>query len=158
MKARLQPPRERLHSCKRSMSSIIRVALMVNSSLPLRERRRAKKTSQFERNGGGWPLLRSIFRPPSRTRPSLPVPSYGNFYDLIYGVLLLSMRPIGACIRCSFSCCDDPNRQAPEYLQRLAPAARGNLLTELERLELCGAEIPGAASIMEVLRAEFRAN
>ena len=45
-----------------------------------------------------------------------------------------------------------------EYLQRLTPAARGNLLTELERLELCGAEIPGAASIMEVLRAEFRAN
>jgi hypothetical protein len=33
------------------MSFIIRVALMVNSSLPLRERRRAKKTSQIERNG-----------------------------------------------------------------------------------------------------------
>ena len=45
-----------------------------------------------------------------------------------------------------------------EYLQRLSPAARGNLLTELERLELCGAEIPGAASIIEILRAEFRSN
>lgn len=45
-----------------------------------------------------------------------------------------------------------------EYLRRLTPAARGNLLTELERLELCGAELPGAASIIELLRAEFRAN
>src|SRR5215471_6024682 len=45
-----------------------------------------------------------------------------------------------------------------EYLQRLSPAARGNLLTELERLELSGAEIPGAASIIEILRAEFRAS
>lgn len=45
-----------------------------------------------------------------------------------------------------------------EYLRRLTPAARGNLLTELERLELCGAEMPGAASIIELLRAEFRAN
>jgi hypothetical protein len=45
-----------------------------------------------------------------------------------------------------------------EYLRRLTPAARGNLLTELERLELCGAEIPGAASIIEKLRAEFRAD
>jgi hypothetical protein len=53
MKARLQPPRERLRSCKRSMSFIIRVALIVNSSLPLRERRRAKKTSQFERKWRG---------------------------------------------------------------------------------------------------------
>lgn len=45
-----------------------------------------------------------------------------------------------------------------EYLLRLTPAARGNLLTELERLELSGAEIPGAASIIEILQAEFRAN
>jgi hypothetical protein len=45
-----------------------------------------------------------------------------------------------------------------EYLRRLTPAARGNLLTELERLEQCGADIPGAASIIELLRAEFRAD
>lgn len=45
-----------------------------------------------------------------------------------------------------------------EYLRRLTPAARGNLLTELERLEQCGAEIPGAASVIEVLRAELRSN
>jgi hypothetical protein len=45
-----------------------------------------------------------------------------------------------------------------EYLRRLSPAARGNLLTELERLELCGAEIPGATWIIEMLRAEFRAD
>ena len=43
-----------------------------------------------------------------------------------------------------------------EYLQRLTPLARGNLLTELERLELCGSEIPGSAEIMGKLRAEFR--
>jgi hypothetical protein len=45
-----------------------------------------------------------------------------------------------------------------EYLQRLTPVARSNLLTELERLELGGAEIPGSAAVMETLRAEFRAN
>jgi hypothetical protein len=43
-----------------------------------------------------------------------------------------------------------------EYLQRLTPLARGNLLTELERLELCGAEIPGSAEIVAGLRTEFR--
>lgn len=43
-----------------------------------------------------------------------------------------------------------------DYLQRLTPQARSNLLTELERLEVCGAEMPGAALILEKLRAEFR--
>jgi hypothetical protein len=43
-----------------------------------------------------------------------------------------------------------------DYLQRLTPLARGNLLTELERLEVCGAEIPGAEAILLKLRAEFR--
>jgi hypothetical protein len=43
-----------------------------------------------------------------------------------------------------------------EFLQRLTPPTRSNLLTELERLELCGAEIPGSAVVMETLRAEFR--
>jgi hypothetical protein len=43
-----------------------------------------------------------------------------------------------------------------DYLQRLTPHARGNLLIELERLEACGAEVPGAASLLENLRAEFR--
>jgi hypothetical protein len=42
-----------------------------------------------------------------------------------------------------------------DYLQRLTPLARGNLLTELERLEVCGAEIPGAEAILVKLRAEF---
>jgi hypothetical protein len=45
-----------------------------------------------------------------------------------------------------------------EYLQRLTPLARSNLLTELERLELCGTEVPGSAAIMEKLRVEFPAN
>jgi len=48
--------------------------------------------------------------------------------------------------------------QLQEYLQRLTPLARSNLLTELERLELCGAEVPGSAALMEKLRTEFRIN
>jgi flagellin-specific chaperone FliS len=43
-----------------------------------------------------------------------------------------------------------------DYLQRLTPLARSNLLTELERLEVCGADMPGSAPILEKLRAEFR--
>jgi hypothetical protein len=43
-----------------------------------------------------------------------------------------------------------------DYLQRLTPLARGNLLTELERLEACGTEMPGAAAILEKLRVELR--
>jgi hypothetical protein len=43
-----------------------------------------------------------------------------------------------------------------DYLQRLTPLARGSLLTELERLEGCGSEIPGSAEILLKLRAEFR--
>lgn len=43
-----------------------------------------------------------------------------------------------------------------EFLQRLSPMTRGTLLTELERLEVCGGEIPGAAPVLEKLRAEFR--
>src|SRR5664279_1489123 len=43
-----------------------------------------------------------------------------------------------------------------DYLQRLTPHARSSLLTELERLEVCGAEMPGGAAILEKLRAEFR--
>jgi hypothetical protein len=42
------------------------------------------------------------------------------------------------------------------YLAQLTPHARSSLLTELERLEVCGAEVPGAAAILEKLRAEFR--
>ena len=43
-----------------------------------------------------------------------------------------------------------------EFLQRLTPPTRSNLLDELERLELSGDEIPGVSEIMETLRAEFR--
>jgi len=45
-----------------------------------------------------------------------------------------------------------------EFLQRLAPPTRSNLLDELERLELSGADIPGVGQVMETLRAEFRSN
>jgi hypothetical protein len=43
-----------------------------------------------------------------------------------------------------------------EFLQRLTPMTRSNLLTELERLELSDEEIPGAADILAKLRAELR--
>lgn len=43
-----------------------------------------------------------------------------------------------------------------DYLQRLTPLTRSNLLAELERLEVCDVEIPGAATVLEKLRAEFR--
>jgi hypothetical protein len=43
-----------------------------------------------------------------------------------------------------------------DYLQRLTPSARSNLLTELERLEVCGASMHGSAALLEKLRAEFR--
>jgi hypothetical protein len=49
-----------------------------------------------------------------------------------------------------------PADRIGEYLQRLTPLARGNLLTELERLEVCGSEIPGSGDILARLRAEFR--
>jgi hypothetical protein len=43
-----------------------------------------------------------------------------------------------------------------EFLQRLSPLTRSCLLAELERLELCGVEVPGSADIQAKLRAEFR--
>jgi hypothetical protein len=89
MKARLQPPRERLRSYKRSMSFIIRVALWLTLHyLCANVGSRWKRQRLSEMAGFGRTRAR-FFRPPSRTRLSLPVPSYWNFYDLIYGVLLL---------------------------------------------------------------------
>jgi hypothetical protein len=43
-----------------------------------------------------------------------------------------------------------------DFLQRLTPLSRSCLLNELERLELCGIDIPGSADIQAKLRAEFR--
>jgi hypothetical protein len=43
-----------------------------------------------------------------------------------------------------------------EFLQRLTPLTRSCLLAELERLEICGVEIPGSADIQAKLRDEFR--
>jgi hypothetical protein len=42
-----------------------------------------------------------------------------------------------------------------DFLQRLSPLTRSCLLAELERLELCGVEMPGSADIQAKLRAEF---
>jgi hypothetical protein len=43
-----------------------------------------------------------------------------------------------------------------EFLQRLSPLTRSCLLTELERLELCGIDMPGSADLQAKLRAELR--
>ena len=43
-----------------------------------------------------------------------------------------------------------------EYLRQLTPQARSSLLVELERLEACGAGVPGTATMLENLRAELR--
>jgi hypothetical protein len=43
-----------------------------------------------------------------------------------------------------------------DFLQRLSPLTRSCLLTELERLELGGVDMPGSAEIQARLRAEFR--
>jgi hypothetical protein len=46
--------------------------------------------------------------------------------------------------------------QVWDFLQRLTPLTRSCLLAELERLELCGVEMPRSADIQAKLRAEFR--
>ena len=43
-----------------------------------------------------------------------------------------------------------------DFLQRLTPLSRSCLLSELERLELCGVDMPGSSEIQAKLRAEFR--
>jgi len=43
-----------------------------------------------------------------------------------------------------------------DFLQRLTPLTRSCLLNELERLDVCGVEMPGSADIQVRLRAEFR--
>lgn len=43
-----------------------------------------------------------------------------------------------------------------EFLQKLTPLSRSCLLSELERLELCGIDMPGSSDIQAKLRAEFR--
>ena len=42
-----------------------------------------------------------------------------------------------------------------EFLQRLTAPTRNNLLSELERLELCGAEIPGSAAVWKGYAPNF---
>jgi hypothetical protein len=49
----------------------------------------------------------------------------------------------------------EPDR-IQDYLRRLTPLSRNNLLTELERLEVCDVAWPGIAIVVEKLRAEFR--
>jgi hypothetical protein len=43
-----------------------------------------------------------------------------------------------------------------EFLRRLSPSTQSCLLAELERLELCGIDMPGSADIRARLRAELR--
>jgi hypothetical protein len=48
----------------------------------------------------------------------------------------------------------EPDR-IQDFLRRLTPLVRNNLLTELERLEACDAAMPGSATVVEKLRTEF---
>lgn len=43
-----------------------------------------------------------------------------------------------------------------EFLRRLTPPTQNCLLTELERLEMCGIDMPGSADIQAKLRSELR--
>jgi hypothetical protein len=49
-----------------------------------------------------------------------------------------------------------PIEQIREYLGQLTPRTRGRLLTEAERLQLCGDDMTGFEVILAELRAEFR--
>ena len=49
-----------------------------------------------------------------------------------------------------------PANQIWDFLQRLSPLTRSCLLAELERLELCGVDMPDTGDIQAKLRAEFR--
>ncbi|WP_027566440.1 hypothetical protein [Bradyrhizobium sp. URHA0013] len=46
--------------------------------------------------------------------------------------------------------------QLSNFLQKLTPLSRSCLLSELERLELCGIDMPGSSDLQSRLRAEFR--
>src|SRR5690348_6345805 len=50
----------------------------------------------------------------------------------------------------------DEVNELSEFLQKLTPLSRSCLLSELERLEACGIDMPGSAEIQAKLRAEFR--
>jgi hypothetical protein len=43
-----------------------------------------------------------------------------------------------------------------EFVQRFSPLTRSCLLTELERMEMCGIDMPGSADLQAKLRAELR--
>jgi hypothetical protein len=49
-----------------------------------------------------------------------------------------------------------PAERIWDFLQRLTPQTRSFLLSELERLETCGVDVPGTADIQARLRTEFR--
>src|SRR5713101_5223273 len=70
------------------------------------------------------------------------------------------MRQTDGCIklRKNYTAMIEAPDRIQEFLRRLTPLARGDLLIELERLEVCGSEIPGSAVILARLRAEFRSD
>jgi hypothetical protein len=49
-----------------------------------------------------------------------------------------------------------PAERIWDFLQRLTPQTRSFLLSELERLDTCGVDVPGSADIQARLRTEFR--
>lgn len=51
---------------------------------------------------------------------------------------------------------ETPNEQIRKYLKQMTQQARSRLLAEVERLQLCGGDIPGSDFILAELREEFR--
>jgi hypothetical protein len=49
-----------------------------------------------------------------------------------------------------------PSDRVRQYLQKITPQARRNLLVEIERMQLYGETMPGAEVLLVELRAEFR--
>jgi hypothetical protein len=53
---------------------------------------------------------------------------------------------------------EPPPPQLEKYLRQLTSQARGRLLAEIERLQMCGDDTPGFDVILTELRTEFRKN
>ena len=50
------------------------------------------------------------------------------------------------------------SRRLQTYLEKLSSQARGRLLAEVERLKMCGDDMPGLDVVLTELRSEFRKN
>jgi hypothetical protein len=69
------------------------------------------------------------------------------------GTLLMKATTMSATMRT-----EPPLSRVQKYLQQLTTQARGRLLAEIERLQMCGDDTPGFGVILTELRSEFRKN